>query len=64
MLLGVLWLAPQTEWLQTYIPGVGASLGDVLADVLGMAVGVGWALLLRSSKQRVGAQQPSGESFS
>lgn len=61
VLLGVLWLAPQTEWLQAYIPGRGASLGDVLADVLGLAVGVVWALLLRSSKQSVGAQQPSGE---
>jgi len=52
VLLGVLWLAPQTEWLQTYIPGRGASLGDVLADVLGLAVGVVWALLLRRRHQR------------
>lgn len=51
-LLGVLWLAPQTEWLQTYIPGRGASLGDVLADVLGLAVGVVLALLLRRRHQR------------
>lgn len=62
VLLVVLWLAPQTEWLQTYIPGRGASLGDVLADVLGLAVGVAWALLLRRSPKRsVAAQQPSGE---
>jgi len=61
VLLCVLWLAPQTEWLQTYIPGRGASLGDVLADVLGLAVGVVWALLLRSPKRSVAAQQPSGE---
>lgn len=61
VLLGVLWLAPQTEWLQTYIPGRGASLGDVLADVLGLAVGVVCALLLRSPKRSVAAQQPSGE---
>lgn len=61
VLLGVLWLAPQTEWLQTYIPGRGASLGDVLADVLGLVVGVVLALLLRRPKQSVAAQQPSGE---
>lgn len=52
VLLGVLWLAPQTEWLQAYIPGRGASLADVLADVLGLAVGVAWALLLRRGHQR------------
>jgi VanZ family protein len=46
VLLGVMWLAPQTEWLQAYIPGRGASLDDALADVLGLAVGVAWALLL------------------
>lgn len=51
VLLGVLWLAPQTEWLQAYVPGRGASLGDVLADVLGLAVGVVWALLLRCGHQ-------------
>jgi VanZ family protein len=52
VLLGVLWLAPQTEWLQAYIPGRGASLVDALADVLGLAVGVVWALLLRRRHQR------------
>jgi VanZ family protein len=53
VLLGVLWLAPQTEWLQAYIPGRGASVDDVLADVLGLAVGVAWALLLRRRHQRL-----------
>ena len=43
VLLGVLWLAPQTEWLQAYIPGRGASWADALADVLGLALGVGTA---------------------
>lgn len=52
VLLGVLWLAPQTEWLQAYIPGRGASWADALADVLGLAVGVVWALLLRRRHQR------------
>ena len=47
VLLGVLWLAPQTEWLQAHIPGRGASLADAVADVLGLAVGVALALLLR-----------------
>lgn len=40
VLLGVMWLAPQTEWLQAYIPGRGASWVDALVDVLGLAVGV------------------------
>jgi VanZ family protein len=44
VLLGVLWLAPQTEWLQAYIPGRGASWADALADILGLAVGVACAL--------------------
>jgi len=61
VLLGVSWLAPQTEWLQAYIPGRGASLADVLADVLGLAVGVVWALLLRRRKRGAAAQQPNGE---
>lgn len=52
VLLGVLWLAPQTEWLQAYIPGRGASLADALADVLGLAVGVAWALLLRRRRHQ------------
>lgn len=52
VLLGVLWLAPQTEWLQAHIPGRGASLADVLADVLGLAVGVAVARLLRHRHQR------------
>ena len=52
VLLGVMWLAPQTEWLQAYIPGRGASLADALADVLGLAVGVAGAVLLRRRQQR------------
>ena len=52
VLLGVMWLAPQTEWLQAYIPGRGASLADALADVLGLAVGVAGAVLLRRRHQR------------
>ena len=52
VLLGVLWLAPQTEWLQAHIPGRGASLADAVADVLGLAVGVAWALVLRRRQQR------------
>lgn len=44
VLLGVLWLAPQTEWLQAHIPGRGASWADALADILGLAVGVTCAL--------------------
>ncbi len=51
VLLGVLWLAPQTEWLQAYIPGRGASWADALADVLGLAVGVVWAWVLRRAKR-------------
>jgi VanZ family protein len=39
VLAGLVWLAPQTEWAQTYIPGRGASLADVAADVAGLAVG-------------------------
>ena len=61
VLLGVLWLAPQTEWLQAHIPGRGASLADAVADVLGLAVGVAWALLLRRRKRSAAAQQPNGE---
>ena len=61
VLLGVMWLAPQTEWLQAHIPGRGASWADVLADVLGLAVGVVWALLLRRAKRSAAAQQPNGE---
>lgn len=61
VLLGVVWLAPQTEWLQAYIPGRGASLADVLADVLGLAVGVAWALLLRRRMRSAAAQQANGE---
>ena len=61
VLLGVMWLAPQTEWLQAYIPGRGASLADALADVLGLAVGVVCALLLRRRKRSAAAQQPNGE---
>ena len=61
VLLGLLWLAPQTEWLQAHIPGRGASWGDVLADVLGLALGVFWALVLRWRKRSAAAQQPSGE---
>lgn len=49
----VLWLAPQTEWLQSHIPGRGASWGDVLADVLGLALGVGSALVRRRRNQRL-----------
>lgn len=52
VLLGVLWLAAQTEWLQAYIPGRGTSLADAVADVLGLAVGVGLALLLRRWRER------------
>lgn len=44
VLVGLVWLAPQTEWVQTYIPGRGASLADVAADMAGLAVGVAWAL--------------------
>jgi VanZ family protein len=61
VLLGVLWLAPQTEWLQAHIPGRGASLADAVADVLGLAVGVALALLLRRAKRSATAQQPNGE---
>jgi VanZ family protein len=61
VLLGVMWLAPQTEWLQAYIPGRGASLADALADVLGLAVGVVCAVLLRRRKRSAAAQQPNGE---
>ncbi|MDP3422130.1 MAG: hypothetical protein Q8S32_00025 [Burkholderiaceae bacterium] len=53
--------APQTEWLQAHIPGRGASLADAVADVLGLAVGVAWALLLRRRKRSAAAQQPNGE---
>ena len=52
VLLGVLWLAPQTEWLQAYIPGRGASWADVAADVAGLAAGVAWAWVLRRRKSR------------
>ena len=47
VLAGLVWLAPQTEWAQTYIPGRGASWGDIAADVAGLAVGVAWALWQR-----------------
>jgi VanZ family protein len=52
VLLGVVWLAPQTEWLQAYIPGRGASWADVAADVAGLAAGVAWAWVLRRRKSR------------
>lgn len=61
VLLGVLWLAPQTEWLQAYIPGRGASWADALADVMGLAVGVVCAWVLRRAKRSAAAQQPNGE---
>ena len=44
VLAGLVWLAPQSEWAQAYIPGRGASLADVAADVAGLVVGVGWAM--------------------
>ena len=44
VIAGLVWLAPQTEWAQSYIPGRGASLADVAADVAGLVVGVGWAM--------------------
>ena len=59
VLLGVLWLAPQTEWLQAYIPGRGASWADALADVLGLAVGVGFAWVLRRRKRLSARAQAS-----
>ena len=52
VLLGVLWLAPQTEWLQAHIPGRGASWDDVLADVLGLAVGAAYALWCQRMRVR------------
>lgn len=52
LLLALLWLAPQTEWLQAYIPGRGASWADVLADVSGLAVGVVCAWVLHGRKRR------------
>ncbi|HRK39014.1 MAG TPA: VanZ family protein [Burkholderiaceae bacterium] len=61
VLLGVLWLAPQTEWLQAYIPGRGADWADVLADVLGLALGVVCSWVLHRAKRGAAAQQPNGE---
>jgi VanZ family protein len=53
VLIGVMWLAPQTEWLQVYVPGRGASWADVAADVAGLAAGVAWgAWVLRRRKSR------------
>lgn len=52
VLAGLVWLAPQSEWAQTYIPGRGASLADVAADVAGLAVGVGWALWCQRRRTR------------
>ena len=52
VLTGLVWLAPQSEWVQTYIPGRGASLADVAADVAGLAVGVGWALWRKRLRAR------------
>ena len=52
VLIGVMWLAPQTEWLQAYVPGRGASWADVAADVAGLAAGVAWAWVLRRRKSR------------
>jgi VanZ family protein len=63
VLAGLVWLAPQTEWAQSYIPGRGASLADVAADVAGLALGVGWALCRQRRRTRriaLGSQkQPS-----
>jgi VanZ family protein len=52
VLAGLVWLAPQTEWAQAYIPGRGASLADMAADVAGLAVGVGWALWRQRRRTR------------
>ncbi|HMN20910.1 MAG TPA: VanZ family protein [Ottowia sp.] len=39
MLLGLVALAVATEWLQHYIPGRSASLGDFAADLAGLLLG-------------------------
>lgn len=41
VLMGVLWLAPLTEWLQAWVPGRGSSWADGAADTLGLALGAG-----------------------
>ena len=32
-----------TEFLQLFVPGRGASIGDFLADCIGAGVGIFWA---------------------
>ncbi|MGP1630660.1 MAG: VanZ family protein [Giesbergeria sp.] len=54
-LVGLLLLGVVTEWLQAYIPGRSASLGDWVADSLGLCVG-----LLLSPPRRVQRQGASG----
>jgi VanZ family protein len=51
VLLGVFGLAPLTELLQAWVPGRGSSWADGAADLLGMALGVGAALLTQRKLQ-------------
>ena len=41
-----------TEWIQRYVPGRSATLGDLLADGVGVLVGVGVALLYLRKRLR------------
>lgn len=41
-LLGLLLLGCLTEWLQQFVPGRGASLLDLVADVVGASMGLLW----------------------
>lgn len=40
--LGLLLLGCLTEWLQQFVPGRGASLLDLVADVVGASMGLLW----------------------
>ena len=47
--LGLFLLGCLTEWLQQFVPGRGASVFDLAADVAGASLGLLWLRAERSS---------------